>query len=126
MSRRPEAARRCGVRVRLARGAMRSMWPSNGCGPGGEIELSAQEQALSSLDFIVRAAFLRKGRLGIPFGAERLALVPFRAPSATVFIALALAVLAVLGIQIQRIRIDDSLSQLFQEVPACKWSFSTW
>ncbi|MBV8670583.1 MAG: MMPL family transporter, partial [Candidatus Eremiobacteraeota bacterium] len=70
-------------------------------------------------DFSVRVAVPRRGRLGIAFGAERLALVPFRAPSATILIALALAVLAVLGIH--RIRIDDSLSQLFQsESPAFK------
>jgi len=74
---------------------------------------------LNPRDFSVRVAVPRRGRLGIAFGAERLALVPFRAPSATILIALALAVLAVLGIH--RIRIDDSLSQLFQsESPAFK------
>jgi predicted RND superfamily exporter protein len=74
---------------------------------------------LNTQDFIVRAAAQRKRRLGIAFGAERLALIPFRAPTATVLIALALAVLTVLGIQ--RIRIDDSLSQLFHsESPAFK------
>ena len=60
---------------------------------------------MNTQDFIVRAAAQRKRRLGIAFGAERLALIPFRAPAATVLIALALAVLAVLGIQ--RIQIDD-------------------
>ena len=62
-------------------------------------------------NFIARGAAPRRGRFGIAFGAERLALIPFRAPSAAVLIALALAVLAGLGIH--RIRIDDSLSQLF-------------
>ena len=51
-------------------------------------------------------------RRNIAFGAERLALIPFKAPTATVLVALALVVLAVLGIQ--RIRTDDSLSQLFR------------
>ena len=52
------------------------------------------------------------GRRSIAFGAERLALIPFKAPAATVLAALALALLAVLGIQ--RIRTDESLSQLFR------------
>jgi uncharacterized protein len=52
------------------------------------------------------------GRRGVAFGAERLALIPFKAPAATVLVALALALLAVVGIQ--RIKIDDSLSQLFR------------
>ena len=50
---------------------------------------------------------------------ERFALIPFRAPVATIVVALALAVLAILGIQ--RIKTDDSLSQLFRsEDPALK------
>ena len=74
---------------------------------------------MNTQNFIARAAAPRRGRFGIAFGAERLALIPFRAPRATVLIALALAALAVLGIQ--RIRIDDSLSQLFHsESPAFK------
>ena len=74
---------------------------------------------MNSLDFSVRTAVPRKGRLSITFGAERLALIAFRSPPATVLIALVLAVLAVLGIQ--RIRIDNSLSQLFHsESPAFK------
>jgi uncharacterized protein len=52
------------------------------------------------------------GRRGVAFGAERLALIPFKAPAATVLVALALALLAVVGIQ--RIKVDDSLSQLFR------------
>jgi predicted RND superfamily exporter protein len=52
------------------------------------------------------------GRHSIAFCAERLALVPLKAPAATVLVALALALLAALGIQ--RIKIDDSLSQLFR------------
>jgi uncharacterized protein len=43
---------------------------------------------------------------------ERFAFIPFRAPAATVLAALALAVLALVGIQ--RIKTDDSLSQLFR------------
>ena len=74
---------------------------------------------MSTLDFFLPVAVPRRGRLGIAFGSERLALIPFRTPLATVLIALAFAVLAVLGIQ--RIRIDDSLSQLFHsESPAFK------
>ena len=50
---------------------------------------------------------------------ERLALIPFGVPGATVLVALALAALAILGIQ--RIKTDDSLSQLFRsEDPAFK------
>src|SRR5580704_9632173 len=52
------------------------------------------------------------GRRSIAFGAERLAFIPFKAPAVTVLAALVLALLAVLGIE--RIRIDDSLSQLFR------------
>jgi predicted RND superfamily exporter protein len=68
---------------------------------------------LKGLDPGVAAAAEPKaaGR-SIAFGAERLALIPFKAPRATVLLAVALALLAVLGIQ--RIRIDDSLSQLFR------------
>ena len=50
---------------------------------------------------------------------ERLALIPFGAPRVTILVALAFAVLAVLGIQ--RIKTDNSLSQLFRsEDPAFK------
>ena len=74
---------------------------------------------MNTRDLIVRTAAPRKGRLGIVFGAERLALIPFNVPRATTLVALALAVLAILGIH--RIRIDDSLSQLFHsESPAFK------
>ena len=69
--------------------------------------------------FIVWAAASLRGRFGIAFGAERLALVPFRTPATTVLIALVLAVPAVLGID--RIRIGDSVSRLFHsESPAFK------
>lgn len=67
---------------------------------------------MSSLDFIDRAAIPRADRLGIAFGLERFAFIPFRAPTVTILAALAIAVLAVLGIQ--RIKTDDSLSQLFR------------
>jgi uncharacterized protein len=63
----------------------------------------------------VREAFLRT----LSHRVERFALIPFRAPAATILVALALAVLAILGIQ--RIKTDDSLSQLFRsEDPAFK------
>ena len=72
---------------------------------------------MNSLDFIDRAAIPRTGRLGIAFGLERLAFIPFRSPTVTILAALAIAVLAILGIQ--RIKTDDSLSQLFRsEDPA--------
>ena len=59
------------------------------------------------------------GRRSVAYGAERLAFIPFKAPAVTVLIALALALLAVVGIQ--RIKIDDSLSQLFRsDDPAYK------
>ena len=51
-------------------------------------------------------------RLSVAFGLERLALIPFGAPAATVLAALVIATLAIAGIQ--RIRVDDSLSQLFR------------
>jgi predicted RND superfamily exporter protein len=54
----------------------------------------------------------QEGRLSAALGLERLALIPFKAPIATVLVALAIAALAVVGIQ--RIRVDDSLSQLFR------------
>ena len=74
---------------------------------------------MRSLDFIDRAAIPRAGRLGIAFGLERFAFIPFRAPTVTILVALAIAVLAILGIQ--RIKTDDSLSQLFRsEDPAFK------
>ena len=69
------------------------------------------EAVLTSPNVIVRAAVARRGRLSIAFDAERLALIPFRKPAATILIAVALTALAILGIQ--RIRIDDSLTQLF-------------
>ena len=72
---------------------------------------------MNTQDFIVRAAASLRGWFGIAFGAERLALVPFRTPATTVLIALVLAVPAVLGID--RIRIGDSVSRLFHsESPA--------
>jgi uncharacterized protein len=64
------------------------------------------------LEFIDRAAIPRAGRRGIAFGLERFAFIPFGAPMVTILAALAIAVLAILGIQ--RIKTDDSLSQLFR------------
>ncbi|MBV9287817.1 MAG: MMPL family transporter [Hyphomicrobiales bacterium] len=72
----------------------------------------AEEQPLTSSGFTIPTAFRRVSRAGIAFGAERFAFIPFRNPAATVLVALAIAVLAVVGIQ--RIKTDDSLSQLFR------------
>ena len=57
-------------------------------------------------------AELQSGRLSVALGLERLALIPFKAPTVTVLAALVIAALAIVGIQ--KIRIDDSLSQLFR------------
>jgi predicted RND superfamily exporter protein len=51
-------------------------------------------------------------RLDIAFDVERLGLIPLRAPLVTVVIALVLAGVAVVGVQ--RLQIDDSISQLFR------------
>jgi len=51
-------------------------------------------------------------RLDIALGVERFGLVPLRAPVLSMLVVLVLTVAAVFGIQ--RIRIDDSLSQLFR------------
>jgi predicted RND superfamily exporter protein len=51
-------------------------------------------------------------RLDIAFGIERFGLIAVRTPRVSIVIALLLAVVAVLGLQ--RIRIDDSISQLFR------------
>ncbi|RTL53714.1 MAG: RND transporter [Bradyrhizobiaceae bacterium] len=53
-----------------------------------------------------------RGRFSIAFGLERIGLIPLRAPKTAAAILLALCVIAVFGIQ--RIKIDDSLSQLFR------------
>ena len=50
--------------------------------------------------------------LDIAFGVERLGLIPLRAPLVSIAIAIVLTVVAVVGVQ--RIRIDNSLSQLFR------------
>lgn len=55
---------------------------------------------------------LRRGPAGIAFGLERIGLIAVRAPILSCIILLALVIGAVFGIQ--RIRIDDSLSQLFR------------
>ena len=74
---------------------------------------------MNTQNLIVRGAVPHRSRFGVAFGAERLALIPFGRPRTTVLIALALVVLAALGIH--RIRVDDSLSQLFHsELPAFK------
>lgn len=74
---------------------------------------------MNTQNLIVRGAVPHRSRFGVAFGAERLALIPFGRPRTTVLIALALVVLAALGIH--RIRVDNSLSQLFHsESPAFK------
>jgi uncharacterized protein len=67
---------------------------------------------LNKLDSSAQLAEPKNERLRVGFGVERLALVPFQAPTLTVLVAIMLAALAVVGIQ--RIRVDDSLSQLFR------------
>ncbi len=51
-------------------------------------------------------------KFSIAFGIERIGLIPLRVPKLAAAILLALCVVAVFGIQ--RIKIDDSLSQLFR------------
>ena len=51
-------------------------------------------------------------RLSAARGLERLALIPFKAPTVTVLAALVITALAIVGIQ--RIRVDDSLNQMFR------------
>ncbi len=53
-----------------------------------------------------------KQRFSIAFGLERIGLIALRAPKVAATVLLALVVVAVFGIQ--RIKIDDSLSQLFR------------
>lgn len=53
-----------------------------------------------------------KRGFSIAFGLERIGLIPLRAPRLAAAVLLALCVVAVFGIQ--RIKIDDSLSQLFR------------
>jgi uncharacterized protein len=52
------------------------------------------------------------GQVGIAFGIERLGLLPLRFPVVTLAFVIVLAVLA--GIGLTRIKVDDSLSQLFR------------
>ncbi|MET0709271.1 MAG: MMPL family transporter [Tardiphaga sp.] len=55
---------------------------------------------------------LTKGPVSIAFGLERLGLIAVKAPVVSCLILLALVIAAIFGIQ--RIKIDDSLSQLFR------------
>ena len=55
---------------------------------------------------------LGKGPVSIAFGLERLGLIAVKAPIVSCVILLALVIGAIFGIQ--RIKIDDSLSQLFR------------
>jgi hypothetical protein len=57
-------------------------------------------------------ADLKKKLPSIAFGIERIGLIAVRAPILSCIILLALVVGAIFGIQ--RIKIDDSLSQLFR------------
>ncbi len=54
----------------------------------------------------------RPARINIALGVERFGLIPLRKPLLSLAIALILAVLA--GFGVQKIKIDDSLSQLFR------------
>src|SRR3990170_550825 len=58
------------------------------------------------------AKMLEKPRLSIAFGLERIGLIAMRAPILSCIILLAMVIGAVFGIE--RIKIDDSLSQLFR------------
>ncbi len=59
------------------------------------------------------AAASRAGKgLGIALGLERMGIAPLRAPYIYLAVALALVVVAIFGVQ--RIKVDDSLSQLFR------------
>lgn len=58
------------------------------------------------------AQMLEKPRLSIAFGLERMGLIAMRAPILSCIILFAMVIGAVFGIQ--RIKIDDSLSQLFR------------
>ena len=51
-------------------------------------------------------------RLDIALGVEHFGLIPLRAPLLSIAIVILLAIAAVFGVQ--RIKIDDSLSQLFR------------
>jgi predicted RND superfamily exporter protein len=64
------------------------------------------------LDLAAQETEPQRMRLSVALNLERLALIPFKTPTATVLAALVIAVLAIVGIQ--RIRVDDSLSQLFR------------
>src|ERR1700712_4474179 len=55
---------------------------------------------------------LGKGPVSIAFGLERLGLIAVKAPIVSCLVLLALVIAAIFGIQ--RIKIDDSLSQLFR------------
>ncbi len=63
-------------------------------------------------DFDPAAAPSGKRNFSIAFGIERIGLIALRAPRLAAAVLLALCVVAVFGIQ--RIKIDDSLSQLFR------------
>jgi hypothetical protein len=55
---------------------------------------------------------LERRPMSIAFGLERIGLVAIRAPILTCIILLAMVIGAIFGIE--RIKIDDSLSQLFR------------
>jgi predicted RND superfamily exporter protein len=61
---------------------------------------------------VADAAMLKSKRASIAFGLERLGLIAVRAPVLSCVVLAALVIAAVFGIQ--RIKIDDSLSQLFR------------
>lgn len=58
------------------------------------------------------AALLKRDRFSIAFGTERIGLIAVKAPIVSCIVLVALVIAAIFGIQ--RIKIDDSLSQLFR------------
>ena len=74
---------------------------------------------MNAPDFSARTSAPPGGRRSVALGLERLALIPLKAPLATIVIAVLLAALAIVGIQ--RIQVDNLLSQLFRsDDPAYK------
>lgn len=67
---------------------------------------------MNDIDSEIRSAPIRRSGPSIALNLEQIALLPLRAPRLTALVAIVLAALAVIGIQ--RIRVDNSLSQLFR------------
>ena len=67
------------------------------------------------------AQMLKKPPVSIAFGLERMGLIAMRAPILSCIILFAMVIGAVFGIQ--RIKIDDSLSQLFRSDSREFWHY---